>query len=43
MKELARKSAYFCEKAGSGGLIGVHLLSFQTLTSYFVTEVSVDC
>ena len=43
MQELARMSAYFCEKAGSGGLIGVHLLSLQSPSMFVATAVSVDC
>lgn len=41
MQELARMSAYFCEKAGAGGLIGVHLLTFRNPLSFVVSEVSV--
>lgn len=43
MEALARMSAYFCKKAGSGGLIGEHLLSLQSPLSFLATEVSVDC
>jgi len=43
MEELARKSTYFCEKAGAGGFLNVHLATVLYWTSFGTTEVSVDC
>ena len=41
MQELARMSSYFCEKAGAGGLIGVHLVTVQWFSSFVATGVSI--
>ena len=41
MQELARMSSYFCEKAGTGGLIQVHLVTVQWFSSFVATGVSI--
>ena len=41
LQELTRMSSYFCEKAGAGGLIGVHLVTVQRFSSFVATGVSI--